>query len=269
MIQGEIIQSDQLNAIEHLLSRVPTTGVNQLAAEISNGNEYDVVKYTAEESVVDFKMGSLSVRLMNAKDIDMRAPSPYNHTLRARMSVSGANDVFNEPHMSTSLQQYAMTCILRDGTGQLNERDSYDEAEDDVDLENPGSKAFEKLRARAQERFWLHMTPEQRQRLHYESLQSNPQLEDILMIIKTNWDRSWNDKEDIDYFRQYAKDAKAAEHVVSIFLPDFLSFPYPTPEPFRGYFLLRQTSSASKFRQVIEKSDDNLLIYIFTVGFSG
>lgn len=135
LIQGKVVQSDQLNAIEQLLSKVPSTGVIQLATDIANEANYNVIKETVEETVVDFSMGSFSVRLMNMKDVDMHTPSPYNHTLRARTSVSRANYIFNEPIMNISLQQYVMARLLRDGTGQLDVQDSYDETENEADPE--------------------------------------------------------------------------------------------------------------------------------------
>ncbi|KAI0125784.1 hypothetical protein BJ170DRAFT_447566 [Xylariales sp. AK1849] len=178
---------------------------------MDNNSQYSVVKDTVEETVVDFDLGSLSVRLMNAKDIDLRLRSPYNHTARAKASLGNGIRAFGEPEMSVRCQQYVMARLVSYGQAKSNERETYDSPNDEIDITK---NALRKLRADAQEHFWLHMMPHERDLARIAATCYDAGLQTAVDAIKSAWDPKWNNSHwDVDFFYQYKQDRESAEKV--------------------------------------------------------
>ncbi|KAI5920650.1 hypothetical protein F4810DRAFT_723205 [Camillea tinctor] len=203
LMQNRISDNSSLSAIQTLLSKIPGADIISVAKELAENQVFTLLRDTNEETVVEFQMKSMSIRLMNTKDIDKDDRDPYNKTLRATESSKKSIEAFPEQPMVAQDQKHVMALIMKEGKGALNSPEI-----------NRGKGFFENLRSLAQEKFWLHMTKDERSKCRQEAKSAQADLEDYLRIVNANWSPSWNNgRYDVDYFYQYLKDQTAAEEV--------------------------------------------------------
>lgn len=102
-----------MKAIRELLELVPTTDVLTLASTFAEDGKYGTLVNDDTEIVLEFRVGSKSVRLMQAKDIDVDdRDSSYGATRRAALSTAEANQHTPDPPMTVDLQQHLMALAI-------------------------------------------------------------------------------------------------------------------------------------------------------------
>ncbi|KAI0006851.1 hypothetical protein F4779DRAFT_546271 [Xylariaceae sp. FL0662B] len=205
--ESKTLNTTSVVSIRGLLSKVPTTDIKDLAGEFSDDSEYKMLKETAQETVVSFRLGSNTVRLMHAKDLDKDTKTSYDESSRAKSAKSKIDEVLDEPPMSVELQQLLIASMMRERIGKLakteNRPGQYDEG------------FFEILRSDAREHYWLGMDKSQRKSYRAEaSRQPDPDVKECLTVVKGNWKPGWkNGRYDPDYFRRYLADQTSAKEV--------------------------------------------------------
>ncbi|KAI1079809.1 hypothetical protein F5B20DRAFT_153164 [Whalleya microplaca] len=202
-----MLKTATIASIRHLLSKVPAINTKDLAGELSDHNEYKLLKDTAEETVVSFRLGSNTVRLMHAKDLDKDTKDSYNKSNRAKHAKSKIDEILDEPSMPVEVQKLLMASMMRERATKLVKAEA-----------RPcqyGKGFFETLRSDAREHYWLGMDRSQRESYRVEaSRQPDPDTEEYLTIIKANWKPAWqNGRYDTDYFRRYLADQVSAKQI--------------------------------------------------------
>lgn len=221
--QAKILDTEEVSALRSLLALIPSKPLQEVCHTLSNGGTYSSIRDTPEEMVVTFQLGKKSVRLMQCRDLDVTDEKSYNKSTRARTSQANTDAQLDEPLMTPHITQYVMAQIWTNsnkGDKYINTEPltKWKEGADGIPKCKPGKKAFAKLRMDAQEHYWLHMTPEQREALRQSCdaglIDDDPKLKSQLELVKQNWPSSWNsEKRYPDYFRAYVTDKRAAENV--------------------------------------------------------
>ncbi|KAK4447927.1 hypothetical protein QBC34DRAFT_381764 [Podospora aff. communis PSN243] len=187
-------------SIQNFLTKVPNTDPRELACNVADLEEYDVVLDTAEELVLTFNVAGHSVRLMQARDFDKNNANNYN-TVRALSSCEEQRKLVADEPMSIELQQYMMAGLPEThGTAGLSGR---------------GERGFfTALRAKAREKYWLILTETERT-AEGDALRARAPLSGTYIdLVRANWQPVWNNgPQDTDYFRQYLMDQEASKHV--------------------------------------------------------
>ncbi|KAK8052933.1 hypothetical protein PG996_012234 [Apiospora saccharicola] len=204
-----------LESIKAMLAKVPNTDMVELAKDVGDHGSIKVTHNNEEEVVVDFKLQSKTVHLMQCLDIDLDKAKPFDQTKRHCDSVRRAKAAFDEPLMSTTLQQEFMTTTYlnmkknNSTSAQLTpDTEGYEDELRDIAV-------LEELRSESQERFWLHLSRDERDRVRQNTLsQPDQTYVQVLSHIRENWPNGWsNGAHDVDYFYHYLKDKVAAENV--------------------------------------------------------
>jgi hypothetical protein len=81
-----VAHAPKVKSLQALLEMVPTTPLTEVATAVSDGKKFTIVKDTEEEIVVMFALGSISVRLMQCRDLDVTNDKTYDQTARAKRS---------------------------------------------------------------------------------------------------------------------------------------------------------------------------------------
>ncbi|KAK8066819.1 hypothetical protein PG997_013566 [Apiospora hydei] len=71
ILASQPLPSSRRDAVQRFLAKVPNMEAHGLATEAADRGTIDVVKDNDEEIVIDFKIESISVRLMQCKDLDL------------------------------------------------------------------------------------------------------------------------------------------------------------------------------------------------------
>ncbi|RYP51759.1 hypothetical protein DL768_002982 [Monosporascus sp. mg162] len=197
---SRIAKANMVGLLRNLLQKIPNTDIKLLAKEVSD-SQIEVSTNSMEETIVDFKLADKKVRVMQAQDIDKDDPATYDLARRAGEALQRARVAFDEPAMSIPLQQYVMACVLRDKADaeQIPQGDDED--------------FFTNLRSTAQERYWLLMTRDEREQCREDHTAcTDPELNDFLNIVKSNWCEGWTGGVyDADYFFNHVRDHTAAD----------------------------------------------------------
>ncbi|KAK7965822.1 uncharacterized protein PG986_000099 [Apiospora aurea] len=205
------LPSSRRDAVQHFLAKVPNTEAHGLATESADCGTIDVVEDNDEEIVIDFKIESLSVRLMQCKDLNLVQKRPFEGIKRCRDALNAAKDAFDEPHMSIQIQQVVMARRLLRLEGSLNPAVSAIP----IDDSKRRDQVLGDLRSEAREEYWLHSTKPQRHLLrHNVVMLHSPDVQRLVDIIQAHWPREWNNgRYDVDFFYHYLADKTAAEQV--------------------------------------------------------
>lgn len=242
MQQYNIEETDDVKAIRRLLEKVPTTDILAVAKALANNGDYNVIADNNTEIVVTFRIGSKTVRLMQAKDIDVDDPKSYGATKRAASSAADAKRYTPDPAMTVELQQYLMALAIvdKDEWKELNKRkeairvkrEDLQTADLNKELRkekrvqlhkdtnkynNHCVKFFLNLRDTIREDYWLLKTPVQREQIRKASQEAHSawdqEFSSNLNTVKENWRPRWNSSRLAkDYFHHYLIDQTAAEH---------------------------------------------------------
>ncbi|ROW14238.1 hypothetical protein VPNG_04237 [Cytospora leucostoma] len=239
----KVQDTGDVRAIRELLEMVPTTDIETIASETADNGRYEVLKNNDTEEIVIFQVRSKTVRLMQAKDIDVEKPKSYRETRRAALSAAKAKQLTPDPSMTIDLQQYLMSeelvdnndwldlkereqsiksrkeGIVGDGKaeGKANSKMSVQLRKEEVRYKKEVARLFKRLRATIKEQYWLHKTPLQRAQCRTASLTASESqdavLQDNLSTVKKNWQPKWSKIWlDSDFFHHYLIDQTAAKH---------------------------------------------------------
>ncbi|KAK7942513.1 uncharacterized protein PG986_011626 [Apiospora aurea] len=187
-------ENDDLTRLASFLSKVTTTDALALVEEFADGRQYKILQNTPEELVVTFSIDKRTCRFMWAKDIDKDDDKSYAKTKRARSSAERTRQLFTEPAMSAMEQQYLMAKLRIEKRLELPRipllplsRDP--QSDTSTNSQDPGGHAQ-----------------------YREKGEIDPEFEPGFGIIKTNWQKRWNNgARDPDYYRNYLVDTLAAE----------------------------------------------------------
>lgn len=199
--------------IRNLLSKIPTTGICQLAREFSSDSNVATLRDDSQETTVEFCIASKTVRLMQCFDIDLDTKKPFDKTKRYTDTENRMRELFDEAPMATEVQQFLMARMVWENGGSL--RGTAQNPQTEIDVHHKDfSKDLENLRTEAQERFWLNFTRAERDALRQAAVSDDMRINHIVTVIKANWPENWNNGcYDQDHFRHYARDKTATEHV--------------------------------------------------------
>jgi hypothetical protein len=212
------MQEDQgIAQLRQLLHKIPSHDIQSMAQQFSNQGLYIIEQDDAFELVATFRMGHQTVRLMQAKDIDVNDPTSYNKTNRARVSNEKTRSIVPEPAMKISVQQYLVAKHLATSHGQKLAKEHREEksSEDSDEMDDLDIDLLEKLRALAQEEYWLLSTETEREGCNNAVEKPHvfhpPKLQTALHLVQAAWPRKWdNGRYDPDFFRNYLQDQGAA-----------------------------------------------------------
>lgn len=235
-------ETEDVTAIQELLHMVPTTDVQALASNLADDGRYEILVNDDSEIVITCRIGSKSVRLMQATDIDVNDSNSFGATKRAALSASKARQLTPDPPMTIDLQQYLMALELVQNSKwhELEERgQSIKDMKEEVGTGKSGHEAsskklvqlhkeearykkdlakfFKSLRATIREQYWLQKTPPQRAQYRNACLEvqqsEDTELQRNLSIVKDHWQNKWNKLWlDDDFFHHYLLDQTAAQH---------------------------------------------------------
>lgn len=213
-------ENQEITRLWQLLEKSPSHEIHSLAKEFSDHGAFKMERDDAFEVVATFKMSSRKIRLMQAKDLDVKNPKSYNQSSRAKLSAKKSRDIVPEPSMKISVQQYLVAKHLITShsqelakSGQKQESTESDDEGDSLDMD-----ILEKLRALAQEQYWLLSTKSERE--DYNSTAEKPatshppNLQTSIRLVKAAWPPKWdNGRYDPDFFRNHLEDQGAAAKV--------------------------------------------------------
>lgn len=248
----KIQETEDVKAIREFLEMVPTMDVQALVSNLGNDGQYEVLVNNDTEITVTCRIGSMSVRLMQAKDIDVDDTKSFAATKRAALSAAKTKQLTPDPPMSIDLQQYLLALDLVDDSKwhdlekreqsiaskkeELGADTTRDETntkklaklhKEEVRYQRDVAKYFKKSRATIREQYWLQKTPLQRAQCRSASLEADrsgdTRLRRKLDIVKENWQHKWNKLWlDDDFFHHYLIDQTAAEHAWDLVEEDVL-----------------------------------------------
>lgn len=154
-----------LVSIKAILAKVPSTDVLELAETVGDHGSIKISHENAEELVVDFRLGPRTVHMMQCLDIDLDNAKPFDETKRNCEGERRAEAAFDEPPKSTTLQQQFMATTdlaMKDNNsssaGPMQSTEGYEDELRDMAV-------LEELRSEAQERFWLHLSRDERDQI--------------------------------------------------------------------------------------------------------
>ncbi|KAK7955241.1 hypothetical protein PG988_015935 [Apiospora saccharicola] len=215
-----LLESLRRDAIQRFLANVPTTEAVELATESADPETLDVLRDNREETIVNFRLKSLSVRLMHCKDVDMDLNEPFLTTRRFRSAQDAAKMAFDEDPMTVPIQQIVMARRVLRVEGSLRAA----LAVADQSNKKAQRKFLEGLRSDAREEFWLDWSPSERDALRQTVNQPNSaNVERLLVAIRGGWSPAWNSKRyNPDFFQHYLKDSISARSVWQLVDVDLL-----------------------------------------------
>ncbi|KAK8018928.1 hypothetical protein PG991_008118 [Apiospora marii] len=204
-----------LESIKTMLARVPNADVVELAKAVGDHGSIKIAHDHEEEVVVGFRLQSKTVHLMQCRDIDLDQAKPFGATKRHCDVVRRAKAAFDEPQMSTTLQQEFMATTFLDMKNDKSASTGPAQGTEGYEDELSNTAVLGELRSESQERFWLHLSRDERDRVRQSPLPQNNQTRgQVLSYIRANWPKEWNNGAyDVDYFYHYLKDKVAAESV--------------------------------------------------------
>ncbi|KAK8068733.1 hypothetical protein PG994_005349 [Apiospora phragmitis] len=215
-----------LESIQTMLAKVPDTDAFELVRAVGDHGSIEISRENDEVVVVDFQPQSRTVRLMQCLDIDLDKKAPLDKTNRHFDAVRRAKAAFDEPQMPTLLQQAFMTTKFLESKNNNTTGDSQQQrSTDEYGEELSNVVMLEDLRSEAQERFWLHLSRDERDRIRRNaaSSQDDKAYVQVLSLIRSNWPARWNNGAfDVDYFYHYLKDKAAAESVWELVEADII-----------------------------------------------
>jgi hypothetical protein len=91
---------------------MPTTDVQALVSNLADDGRYEVLVDDDTEIIGTCRVGPMSIRLMQARDIDVDNPNSFGAPKRAALSAAKAKQLTPDPPMSVDLQQYPMALEL-------------------------------------------------------------------------------------------------------------------------------------------------------------
>ncbi|KAK8135040.1 hypothetical protein PG984_007052 [Apiospora sp. TS-2023a] len=208
----QVAQSENLEKIQDFLSKVRTTDLVDLVEEFHDHDSFKTSEHNGQRYVVDFTVGSMSIRLVKYDDMSLDAKWGFAMAARRQEAERRIDQVFKEPPMATKVQQYLVARIISENEGSLR---SINNKQGQIDVSHKEfTKDLQELRSQAQERFWLLSTEAERDALRTAASSGDNQLDHIVTVIKANWPRNWNNgRYDPDLFYHYLRDKIAAEKV--------------------------------------------------------
>lgn len=198
-----------------MLAKVPNTDVVDLATTFGDHGSVKIAHNHEEKIVVDFRWHCKTVHLMQCHDIDLDKTKPFDTTKRHRDAVRRAKAAFDEPQMSTTQQQEFMATTFLDMKNDSSTSAGLAQSSEGYEDELSNAAVLKELRSESQERFWLHLSRDERDRIRQSTLPQNNQTRgQVLSYISANWPKEWNNGAyDVDYFYHYLKDKVATESV--------------------------------------------------------
>lgn len=188
--------------LQTFLKSVPNMGLEELATAFACDGKFNVTHSEMVQSDCTFKLGSMTVRIMQMHDIDLKIPATFKTCARAIGSEKKIEEIFPELPMPIKAQQCMMAQDLQASGDILPEK------------EGPREKRMAMLRASCQERFWTQLSPSERNNLNQVSEEPSSDLKPALTEIKKFWPSRWNNgRFDLDHYRQYLRDHVAAEKI--------------------------------------------------------
>jgi hypothetical protein len=157
---------------------------------------------------------------VHCKDIDVNDGTSYLRASRARQFEAQRAAQLDDPPMTRELTQFMMAYELTTINAFTNNQDEVTvgkRSRNDMyytDYSDYGGSLYA-LREAAQERYWYHMSPEERKRARDESSRS-PKFEfsSNLVAIRQGWQKEWDNAAlHPDHFRNNHMDNLAAENV--------------------------------------------------------
>jgi hypothetical protein len=146
----------EVTTIRSLLVIIPSTPLADIPNALSIGIKHEILRDTAEEVVITFKLGTRSVRLMQCRDVDVTDERSYNRSARARESQANTNAQLQEAAMTPQETQYIMAQLFTDclATDDFREFEYLERLKDGNNTSQKKTfEAWSKLRMAAQERF--------------------------------------------------------------------------------------------------------------------
>ncbi|KAI3337572.1 hypothetical protein HD806DRAFT_43758 [Xylariaceae sp. AK1471] len=220
-LQNTPIQENQdIARLRQILEKTATHDIHSLAKEFSNYGVYNIEQDDVFELVATFRMGPRTIRLMQAKDLDVNDPKSYNKSNRAKVSNKKVRNIVPEPAMKIPVQQYLVAKHLATSHGQklAKEHQKQQSVEDSDEMGDLDIDLLEKLRTLAQEEYWLLSTKTEREDYNSAAerphISHSPKLQTALHLVKATWPQKWdNGRYDPDFFRNYLEDQRAAAEV--------------------------------------------------------
>ncbi|RYP93196.1 hypothetical protein DL770_000671 [Monosporascus sp. CRB-9-2] len=107
-------KTKEVECIADMFRDISTTDIKTLAATFSEGpGDWTVVRDDAKEIVVSFRIGTKTVRLMQALDLDKEDSATIDNSQRAKTSEIEAKQLIGEERMPVPVQQYLAATMLR------------------------------------------------------------------------------------------------------------------------------------------------------------
>lgn len=189
--------------LQSLLGSVRNSPIESLATDFSDDGKYSTTHEYAKECTVYFKMGSLSVRIIQLNDVDKSVPASYKQSMRVKGSEKAVRDAFQEAPMPVATQKYAMAIKMEAMEKKVPEEKSHQ------------NKFLEHLRATVQEHYWTKLSSADRDELIITATSGTAEtLKPYLEDLEAHWPKRWNNSYyDRDYYHQYTRDTSVADSV--------------------------------------------------------
>lgn len=192
----------EISWIKAFLKNVPEMGLEELGKTFAYDGKYDIAHPDNVQTDCTFKLGSMTVRIMQIHDIDRTSPESFKRCARAGETKEEMKTLFPEPPMPIETQQYMMAQDFQASGEPLPKKETARE------------KTMQRLRADCQEKFWTQLSPAECNNLNRESMKPSSDLASALSEIKKYWPCGWdNGRFDLDHYRQYVRDQAAAEKI--------------------------------------------------------
>ncbi|RYP73844.1 hypothetical protein DL769_004145 [Monosporascus sp. CRB-8-3] len=194
-------KTKEIGRIAEMFRDTPTTDIKTLAAAFSEGpGDWTVVRDDSKEVVVSFRIGTKTVRLMQALDLDKEDPATIDNSQRAKTSEIEAKELIGEEPMPVPVQQYLAATMLRGKNPTIPIK------------KTPRKRFFKELRGAAQERYWLLMSKTERAEIRRRAAVENDDIATWLATVKDNWQANWiGGSRDEDHFYNYLVDQTAGQ----------------------------------------------------------
>ncbi|KAK2615286.1 hypothetical protein N8I77_002051 [Diaporthe amygdali] len=210
-----IRQTDEVRKLSALFEAVRRECCEALALHFADNAKVTSLSEDENELTFTFKTGGLSVRVMQAKDLEQDEQGSYLASLekskRCIQAKEHLDELFKDVSLNVLTQQYVMAQVLLEDGRQW------------PSVSKDQTEFLTRLRADADGRYWIEMSEDERKRTNAASATPHSSLALLMTRLQQNWPRSWNlGYHDPDMFRRYARDQVAIEKVWKLVEEDVL-----------------------------------------------
>ena len=200
--------------LRRFLGRIPHSDLPLLAKEFGEDGTVNITS-ESNQTTIRFRLGTRTVRIIHASDLDVDDKKSFNQSARAKDSARRTKEILGEEIMPIEVQQYLMAKILTERRAEfkpLLEK----QAARRKNIVNPKRDVFSELRSCARVAYWMDMSPSERTTVRETAMElgDSPELSAAMAQVKAGWRKVWNNgARDRDYFRNYLTDQTAAKEV--------------------------------------------------------